>query len=203
MARRVSTGWPSCRGCRLEDVTRGLPGDAADEQARWIEATVMGMRRAVRLCGLYLPNGNPVELGNDGQPNRTGKYGYKLDWMSRMEARARDLLKLEEPVVMAGGYNIIPQDEDAARPEVWRGDALALPESRAAFRHCILHKAIPRAFSARARAGPLFLLGLSGGGLGKEQWDRYRPICCSAVALLLDFSYIVLLKNKTIEQVYT
>ena len=43
----------------LEDVTRGLPGDDADEQARWIEATVVG-DVAVRLCGLDLPNGNPV-----------------------------------------------------------------------------------------------------------------------------------------------
>lgn len=43
----------------LEDVTRGLPGDADDEQARWIEATVVG-RSALRLCALYLPNGNPA-----------------------------------------------------------------------------------------------------------------------------------------------
>ena len=117
----------------LEDVTRGLPGDEADEQARWIEATVIGERRAVRLCGLYLPNGTPVEFEASGRPIASGKYGYKLAWMARMEARARALLALEEPVVLAGDYNIIPQDEDAARPEVWRSDALALPESRAAF----------------------------------------------------------------------
>ena len=36
----------------LEDVTRGLPGDEADEQARWIEASVIGPRHAVRLAGL-------------------------------------------------------------------------------------------------------------------------------------------------------
>ena len=43
----------------LEDVTRGLPGDDSDEQARWIEATVIG-KRPIRVCGLYLPNGNPA-----------------------------------------------------------------------------------------------------------------------------------------------
>jgi exodeoxyribonuclease-3 len=43
----------------LEDVTRGLPGDDGDEQARWIEATVVG-KTALRICGLYLPNGNPA-----------------------------------------------------------------------------------------------------------------------------------------------
>ncbi|MGB7318114.1 MAG: endonuclease/exonuclease/phosphatase family protein, partial [Planktotalea sp.] len=36
----------------LEDVQRGLPGDEADEQARWIEATVVG-KQAIRICGLY------------------------------------------------------------------------------------------------------------------------------------------------------
>lgn len=43
----------------LEDVTRGLPGDPTDDQARWIEATVVGERQALRFCNLYLPNGNP------------------------------------------------------------------------------------------------------------------------------------------------
>ena len=127
----------------LEDVTRGLPGDEADEQARWIEATVVGETHAVRLCGLYLPNGNPCP---------GPKYDYKLAWMARMEARARDLLAEEMPVVMAGDYNIIPQDEDAARPEAWKDDALARPESRAAYRR-ILNLGFTEAFRARV-AGP-------------------------------------------------
>lgn len=126
----------------LEDITRGLPGDAADEQARWIEATVIG-DRAVRVCGLYLPNGNPAP---------GPKYDYKLSWMVRMRERAAALLATEEPVVMAGDYNIIPQDEDAARPEAWREDALALPESRAAFRR-ILNLGFTEAFRTRV-AGP-------------------------------------------------
>lgn len=111
----------------LEDVRRGLPGDDSDDQARWIEATVVG-KRAVRLCGLYLPNGNPAP---------GPKYDYKLAWMERMRLRAADLLRTEEPVVMLGDYNIIPQDEDAAKPESWREDALALPESRAAYRRIL------------------------------------------------------------------
>ena len=127
----------------LEDVTRGLPGDAADEQARWIEATVMGEARALRLCGLYLPNGNPAP---------GPKYDYKLRWMERLKARAAELLASEEPVLMGGDYNIIPQDEDAARPEAWREDALALSESRAAFRR-IVHMGFTEAFRARVQ-GP-------------------------------------------------
>ncbi|NDK33469.1 exodeoxyribonuclease III [Rhodovulum sulfidophilum] len=126
----------------LEDVRRGLPGDDEDSQARWIEATVID-KRAVRLCGLYLPNGNPAP---------GPKYDYKLAWMARLEARARELLATEEPLVLAGDYNVIPQDEDAARPEAWARDALALPETRAAFRR-LLNLGFTEAFRARVQ-GP-------------------------------------------------
>lgn len=122
----------------LEDVVRGLPGDETDEQARYIEATVTGERRAVRVCGLYLPNGNPAP---------GPKFDYKLAWMARLEARAKELLAEEAPAVLAGDYNVIPQDEDAARPEAWRDDALARPESRAAFRR-ILNLGLTDAFRA-------------------------------------------------------
>ncbi|PWK61121.1 exodeoxyribonuclease III [Roseicyclus mahoneyensis] len=130
----------------LEDVTRGLPGDEADEQARWIEATVMGETTAVRVAGLYLPNGNPAP---------GPKYDYKLAWMARMEAHARTLLAQEMPLVVAGDYNVIPQDEDAAKPEVWRADALALPQSRAAYRR-ILNLGFTEAIRARTQAHGLY-----------------------------------------------
>ncbi len=123
----------------LEDVTRGLPGDDTDEQARWIEATVMGDKVPVRVCGLYLPNGNPAP---------GPKYDYKLSWMARLQARAAELMAREEPALMAGDYNIIPQDEDAKRPEVWAKDALALPASRAAYRR-IVNLGFTEAFRAR------------------------------------------------------
>ncbi len=123
----------------LEDVRRGLPGDAADEQARWIEALVMGDQHPIRICGLYLPNGNPCP---------GPKYDYKLAWMERMYRRAEELLAEEIPTMMAGDYNIIPQPEDAKRPEAWKDDALFRPESRAAFRK-ILNLGFTDAFRAR------------------------------------------------------
>ena len=122
----------------LEDVTRGLPGDPADDQARWIEAVVIGTK-AVRLCGLYLPNGNPAP---------GPKYDYKLAWMARMETRARSLLALEDPFVMAGDYNVIPQPEDAAKPLAWLEDALFLPQTRDAYRR-ILNLGFTEAFHIR------------------------------------------------------
>ncbi len=123
----------------LEDVTRGLPGDPEDEQARYIEATVIGEHDALRVCGLYLPNGNPAP---------GPKYDYKHAWMARLEARARALLAQEVPFVMAGDYNIIPQPEDAAKPDSWRDDALFRIESRTAFRK-LLNLGLTDAFRAR------------------------------------------------------
>ncbi len=136
----------------LEDVTRGLPGDETDEQARYIEATVVGDKQAVRLCGLYLPNGNPVELDSEGTPIEGGKYAYKLAWMQRLEDRARALLAEETPFLMTGDFNIIPQAEDAATPDAWREDALFRPESRAAWRR-LLALGLTEAFRARTQ-GP-------------------------------------------------
>jgi exodeoxyribonuclease III len=122
----------------LEDVARGLPGDDSDEQARWIEATVMGAR-AVRVVSLYLPNGNPAP---------GPKFDYKLAWMARMEARVQAMLATEEPLVFAGDYNVIPEPQDAARPEAWVEDALFRPESRAAFRR-LLNRGLTEAFRTR------------------------------------------------------
>jgi exodeoxyribonuclease III len=103
------------------DVMRGLPGDPADDHARYIEATIGDLR----IASLYLPNGNPVE---------SDKYPYKLSWMKRLNARARELLETEEAVVLAGDYNVCPTDADVYDPDGWRNDALCRPESRAAFR---------------------------------------------------------------------
>ena len=108
----------------LEDVSRGLPGDPSDEQARYIEAVVSGSR-PIRVASIYLPNGNP--LGSE-------KFDYKLAWMARLHRHAAELLQLEEPLALMGDYNVIPGPLDAANPGEWTGDALFQPESRAALR---------------------------------------------------------------------
>jgi len=110
--------------CGLDDVQRGLPGDPDDTHSRYIEAVVRGQRGIVRVGGLYLPNGNPIG---------TEKFDYKLRWMRRLITLAADRLALEEPFVLLGDFNVIPEAIDAKRPEAWMGDALAQPESRALF----------------------------------------------------------------------
>lgn len=110
----------------LEDVSRGLPGDDGDPQARWIEALVpLGKSKMVRVASIYLPNGNPIG---------TEKFSYKLSWMARLKTHARKLLDDETPLVLAGDFNVIPEPEDAKRPEAWVNDALFQPESRKALR---------------------------------------------------------------------
>lgn len=106
---------------KIEDIKTGLPGDATDEQARYIEATVGG----IRIASIYLPNGNPVD---------TDKYPYKLKWMDRLFARTQDLLKTEQPFVLGGDYNVIPEDRDCHDPRLWKDDALFCLGSRRKFR---------------------------------------------------------------------
>ena len=108
----------------LEDVRRGLPDPGDDEQARYIEAVVSGPQ-PVRVASIYLPNGNPIA---------TEKFAYKLAWMDRLHGHAQSLLAFEEPLVLVGDYNVIPEERDAEFPKNWLGDALFQPESRAAFR---------------------------------------------------------------------
>jgi exodeoxyribonuclease-3 len=111
----------------LEDVRRGLPGEA-DEQARYIEGVISTAGGVVRVASIYLPNGNPI-----GTP----KFDYKLAFLDRLAAHARELLKLEEPLVLSGDFNVIPEPLDAANPAAWANDALFQPESRAKLRALI------------------------------------------------------------------
>jgi exodeoxyribonuclease-3 len=108
----------------LEDVRKGLPGDEGDDHARYVEALISGPR-PVRVASIYLPNGNPVG---------TEKFPYKLAWMDRLNRHARELMALEEPLVLTGDFNVIPEPRDAEFPKNWEGDALFQPETRAAFR---------------------------------------------------------------------
>ena len=109
----------------VTDIERGLPGDASDEQARFIAATIETKDLVVRVACLYLPNGNPAP---------GPKYGYKLSWMQRLTAYAEHALTTEEAFVLAGDYNVIPAAADAKNPANWVEDALYLPETRQAFR---------------------------------------------------------------------
>jgi exodeoxyribonuclease-3 len=109
----------------FDEVTARLPGEDGDDHARFMEAVVSTERGALRFATIYLPNGNP--------PN-TDKYTYKISWMDRLIRYARERMELEEPLVLAGDFNVIPSERDARHPEKWTSDALFLPTTRQKFR---------------------------------------------------------------------
>jgi exodeoxyribonuclease-3 len=109
----------------LEDVTAGLPDGDGDDHARYLEALVPGDKGVMRVASIYAPNGNPIG---------TEKFAYKLAWLERLRAHAKELLALEEPVALMGDYNVIPTPEDCWDVGPWLEDALFQPESRAALR---------------------------------------------------------------------
>jgi exodeoxyribonuclease-3 len=108
------------RGAEPTMTRRALPGDPADDQARYVEAAVNG----VLIASLYLPNGNP----------RPGpKFEYKLAWFERLIDHAQALIDAGVPAVLAGDFNVVPTDADIYSPKSWRKDALLQPETRAAW----------------------------------------------------------------------
>ncbi|WP_332066227.1 exodeoxyribonuclease III [Bartonella sp. CB189] len=111
-----------------DEVTRQLPGDNSDKQARYIEAVYSINKKVIRIASLYLPNGNPVN---------SEKYLYKMEWMERLYRHAKLLLSYEEPLILAGDYNVIPAPLDAKKPQEWNNDALFLLQTRQAFQRII------------------------------------------------------------------
>ena len=111
-------------GAEPVEIRRGLPGDDADEQARYLEADIAG----TRIACIYLPNGNP-------QPGP--RFDYKLAWMERLRNRMRAIWDEEIPAVLLGDFNVIPEDKDIWSPKAMGDDALMQPESRDAWRRLL------------------------------------------------------------------
>jgi exodeoxyribonuclease-3 len=112
------------RGATPVLTRRALPGDPADDQARYIEAAVSG----VLIASIYLPNGNP-------QPGP--KFAYKLAWFERLIAHAASLIEAGVPVVLAGDYNVVPTEADIWAGHHEQANALLQPETRAAFQRLL------------------------------------------------------------------
>lgn len=111
-------------GAAPQETRRGLgidgPKEGEGEQARYLEAEVNG----VRICNLYLPNGNP---------HPGPKFDYKLAWMELLRERMRELRVQEVPAVVLGDFNVIPHDNDVWSVKAMQNDALMQPESRDAY----------------------------------------------------------------------
>ncbi len=102
----------------------GLPGDPDDTHSRYIEAEVGD----VIVASLYLPNGNPVG---------TEKFDYKIRWFDRLAEHSAGLLEDERPVVLAGDWNVVPEDRDVFSVRATQHDAVMQPEARNVWRRMI------------------------------------------------------------------
>jgi exodeoxyribonuclease III len=131
---------------RFDEINPRLPGDAEDDHARFLEVAVSAGGRALRIASIYLPNGNPP---------LTDKYSYKLRWMDRLFDYAEGRMRLEEPLVLAGDYNVIPAAPDAYDPAAWVGDALFMPQTRAKF-HALINLGLTDAVRATTDAAGLY-----------------------------------------------
>jgi exodeoxyribonuclease-3 len=130
----------------FDEVTPGLPGDHTDDHARFIEAVISTKGSSLRIASIYLPNGNPPD---------TDKYSYKIKWMNRLIDYAKERLALEEPLILAGDYNVIPAAADARNPSAWTGDALFLPTTRERYR-ALCHLGLTDAVRASSDAAGLY-----------------------------------------------
>ena len=149
------------RGGDPVESRRGLPGDPADKQSRYLEAAAHG----VMVGCLYLPNGNP-------QPGP--KFDYKLAWFERLIKHAARLYKSGHPVVLAGDFNVVPTDEDIYNPRSWLKDALLQPESRACYQR-LLAQGWTDALRARHPDDRIYTF-----------WDYFRQHCPRNSGLRID-----------------
>lgn len=123
--RAVYSGQPTYNGVAilsrlaLEAVQAGLP-NYEDPQRRVIAATVGG----VRLVNVYVPNGQAV--GSE-------KYAYKLAWLAALERHLEAELATHDRLLLAGDFNIAPEDRDVHDPAAWEGSVLVSPAERAAY----------------------------------------------------------------------
>jgi exodeoxyribonuclease-3 len=106
-------------GLRLEDPRSGLPGEPAQDESRWIEATVSG----VRVVSTYVPNGR--EVGSEW-------YAAKLAFLAAAAHRVAELRGA--PLVVAGDMNVAPADRDVYDPAAFAGSTHVTPPERAALR---------------------------------------------------------------------
>ncbi len=158
----------------IDEVLAGLPGDADDGQARYIEAVLsIPAGKAIRVASIYAPNGNPAP---------SPKLDYKLAWFDRLRAHAENRLAYEEFAVFAGDYNIIPRPEDVFNAASWREDALFRIEARQAFRR-VMHLGLTDAVMAcDARSGNYTFWDYQAGSWQKDLGLRIDHILLSPQA---------------------
>jgi len=158
---------------RFDETKPRLSGDDEDVQARFLEGIVPLKHGVLRVGCLYLPNGNPVN---------TEKYPYKLKWMSRLLEYSKERLANEDTFVLAGDFNVIPDERDVYDPRAWLNDALFLPQTRERFQS-LLNLGLTDALRATTdAAGQYTFWDYQGGGWAKNNGIRIDHLLLSPQA---------------------
>ena len=98
------------------------------KQSRIITGEILLGKKNIELINIYVPNGNPVD---------TEKYDYKKDWLKKFTNNIQKKLKKNSNLLIAGDFNIIPEEIDVHDFKRYENDALGRLEIRKKYRELI------------------------------------------------------------------
>ena len=131
-------------------VTKGFQDKEAETDSRIIQARF----DSVTVISAYFPNGQAI--GSE-------KYTYKLHWISRLQSYIRRLQTETGSFILAGDFNVAPEDRDVHDPELWRDKILCSDEER-------------RALLSLTELGMVDTFRLHCTGGGHFSWWDYRQL---------------------------
>jgi exodeoxyribonuclease III len=101
----------------LDNIRTGFDGDPVPEQSR-----VLAVRAGdMDVVSVYVVNGKAV-----GEP----AYETKLEWLDALGGWLSTTYDTSSPLVVAGDFNIAPDDRDVWDPALWAGQNLASDPER-------------------------------------------------------------------------
>lgn len=119
----------------------GLPGDPVPSEARWVEATVAG----IRIVSTYVPNGRTLD---------SPEFPRKLAFLEAAAMRAA--ARSDQPMVLAGDVNIAPADVDVYDPGAFVGSTHVSAEERSALAEILARGGLVDAYRHLHPADPQF-----------------------------------------------
>ncbi len=98
------------------------------KQSRIITAELSIGKKKIELINIYVPNGNPVD---------TEKYNYKKNWLENFIINIKKKMANNSNLLIAGDFNIIPEEIDVHDFQRYENDALGRLEIRKKYRELI------------------------------------------------------------------
>jgi len=98
------------------------------KQSRVITAELGFKKKTIELINIYVPNGNPVD---------TEKYEYKKEWLKKFISNVKKKIQKNSNILIAGDFNIIPEEIDVHDFKRYENDALGRLEIRKKYRELI------------------------------------------------------------------